>query len=222
MNTSKKTMLAAALAVAVVALAGVGYALSYTATTTNGGNSLDAKYVTLSQDATAFSANILTSIYYDTVQDTASAYKYYPVSDYALNDAGTVYTHLTTGHSHAGYALISEPISLTVDNSHSTSATSGTFVVTATGFDVGDLTITMVLGQKDTTTGDITIAGGKAVPMSETGVWNFGELAFSSAPQTGTNTYTWEVFILASGYSSTAISSITSASFEFVLTMPDS
>ena len=46
-------MLAAALVVAVVAAAGIGFATAYTGTTTNSENTVDVTYVTLSQGGTA-------------------------------------------------------------------------------------------------------------------------------------------------------------------------
>ncbi|MBQ3735527.1 MAG: hypothetical protein II855_01200 [Candidatus Methanomethylophilaceae archaeon] len=59
MKSKKVTMLVAALAVAVVALAGIGYAtVAYTATTTNGNNTIDVTYVQLSQDGDAKYAKV--------------------------------------------------------------------------------------------------------------------------------------------------------------------
>lgn len=60
-------MLAAVLAVTVIAMAGVGYAVTYKATTTNDNNSMDSTYVVLSQsDAAKYSEDFLANLYFDT------------------------------------------------------------------------------------------------------------------------------------------------------------
>jgi hypothetical protein len=67
MQNKKVTMLAAVLAVTVVAMAGVGYAVTYKATTTNDNNSMDSTYVVLSQSGAAkYSEDFLANLYFDT------------------------------------------------------------------------------------------------------------------------------------------------------------
>ncbi len=52
MKSKRKTMLGVALAVAVIALAGIGYAIGYQAYTTSQGNTIGAEYVELTIDGT--------------------------------------------------------------------------------------------------------------------------------------------------------------------------
>ncbi|MBO6084541.1 MAG: hypothetical protein J6O90_05630, partial [Candidatus Methanomethylophilaceae archaeon] len=76
MKSKKVTMLAAALVVAVVAAAGIGYAAtSFTATTTNSGNGLDSTYIVMSQTTatTAYGENMLKDVYFNTVNTAANA-----------------------------------------------------------------------------------------------------------------------------------------------------
>lgn len=74
MKAKKKTMLIAAFAVAIVALAGVGYAAVYTATTTNTANSLTSTYIVLTQTGgDTYATDWLSTIYYDTVNTTSSS-----------------------------------------------------------------------------------------------------------------------------------------------------
>ena len=72
MKSKKVTMLAAALVVAVVAFAAVGYATTvYKAETQNGNNELDVTYVTLSQGGTAAYAkgSFIQDAYFNTVSE---------------------------------------------------------------------------------------------------------------------------------------------------------
>ena len=72
MKSKKVTMLAVALVVAVVAAAGIGYAVNYTGSTSNENNAVDVMYVTLSQTGDArynLAASFIGKEYCNTVTD---------------------------------------------------------------------------------------------------------------------------------------------------------
>ena len=84
MQTKKTTMLAAVLAVAIIALAGAGYATQYSATTTNTGNTMGVTYLTMTQSGTnsAYEQNFLTDLLFDSANSgtsTSNSTTYTPV-----------------------------------------------------------------------------------------------------------------------------------------------
>lgn len=155
MKSKKVTMLVAALVVAVVAAAGIGYATTYTAKTTNSDNTLGSTYLTIEQGATGkYTENFLTKIYFDTETEKAADAQtatttYTPVYEY-----DNTYTASTSGT----YALISKVITITIGHKDNGQA-SGTLIVEATeGFTKATgFTYDMVIK-----TGSSGVAGGTA------------------------------------------------------------
>lgn len=81
MNTKKKTILAAAFVVAIIALAGVGYAAfstSYKGTTTSATNDFDVDYVVISLDNPAYTAKTENLyVMYDTITNASGSTFYW-------------------------------------------------------------------------------------------------------------------------------------------------
>lgn len=67
MKANKKTMFAAALAIAVIALAGVGYAATYHAVTVNSGNAAQSAYIVA--DQSSYNAILSGTVDFDTLTD---------------------------------------------------------------------------------------------------------------------------------------------------------
>ena len=131
MKSKKVTMLAAALVVAVVALAGVGYAAvsNYNATTTNTNNSLDSTYLTATQGGEgAYTVNFLTNMYFDSENTALNVTKYTPVYDTNVNLSAKT---ITTTDCNA--AKISKDLSLTIVPTNS-NAQNVDITVTTTNF----------------------------------------------------------------------------------------
>ena len=95
MKSKKVTMLAAALVVAVVAFAGVGYAAvtQYKATTTNDANSASTTYITLTQGGSAKydDASFLDKLYFNSY-NVESGTSYSPIFDFKTESAEGVTT----------------------------------------------------------------------------------------------------------------------------------
>lgn len=129
-KTRKTTMIGAALAVAIIALAGAGYAAvtQYTATTTNSNNSMGATYMTMTQDGTGEYTNssFLTDLYFDSVTVSDNVINYTPV-----------YTHNSTFGTDGDktYALISvEDFVLNVAQTGTPVSTATLEITAKTGF----------------------------------------------------------------------------------------
>lgn len=151
MEKSNKMMLGAALVVALVALAGAGYAASnYTATTINGGNSLQSEYIELTQTGDAkYSENLFLedSLSYDTlnywkvVDEVGSAVTVYkPHLDTTISVSGTTAT-VTPVNTGGKYVKVSGPLELNIDTTNASGVTSVKLDISVTNF-------TPVLGMK--------------------------------------------------------------------------
>lgn len=121
-KTRKTTMIGAALAVAIIALAGAGYAAvtQYTATTTNTNNYMDTTYMTVTQSGTGMytTSTFLTDLYFDSVTNydadanPAVSVEYTPVYTHYSNYSETAPTG--EGTPEKAFALISNVLTLTV------------------------------------------------------------------------------------------------------------
>jgi len=143
-------MLAAVLAVTVIAMAGVGYAVQYTATTTNTGNHMENTYLTLTQDGTAAynSGSFLKDLYFDSVNITdKDTTTYTPVLTGKLD--GNTYADYTAESVAAedDVAKISNPLKLKLASSSETQpGTIGLLVTIKQTFELNDkMKFTMVL-----------------------------------------------------------------------------
>ena len=195
---SKKTMLAAALVVGVVALAGAGYAAFagyYTATTESSNNDLNAVYLKLSQTGDgSYSAGMLTEIVFDTVNTgtvgnaNTPVYTYKPVATHTY-DSSWVFTatdaHHTTDETNYA-AKISKDLTLNVDGTESINGASGSLTVTASSsFTTYEgLTYRMIITGAATNALHAELTGGK---------WTFSSVTLP------TNTAAWVVSIYVTG-----------------------
>ena len=149
MKSKKVTMLAAALVVAVVAAAGIGYATSpaFKATTSNGENVLQSTYIVMKQDGNGAYFDLFSAIYFDTVTSKASATAaevttYTPVCSYVEADGQF---KAPTGTETATFALVSKPLTLEITKNNASSETA-TMEIEADNFtSVTGLKYTMVL-----------------------------------------------------------------------------
>lgn len=144
MKSNRKMMLSAALIVAVVALAGAGYAVvGYTATTTIEGNAIkDSEYLKIAADGTAYSG--LSGEYgFNTVTTYDSGYKL--TFGEAIGGTYTQYVHGTTVNTTADGAdhkcIVVKTITLTVDFSNAASAASASVTMTATPGTSGSISL---------------------------------------------------------------------------------
>lgn len=229
MEKSKKTMLCAALAVAVVAFAGAGYAAVtyYTATTSTTGD-LDATYVKLSQSGGSAYADILATLYFDTTNDSDGVFDYDPVATHVSDSSNTSFA-VVSGHMNVSdttstekyYALISKesPLTLVVDTTHSTGATYS-LVASSSNFTAPtNLTYTMVLGHFDTTVSTTIVKDAIALGTivsgdTSTATWDFGTVTI---PDSGS----WSLFLFVSGTVDDftgSIASVANIPFAFTLT----
>ena len=143
-------MLVAALVVAVVALAGIGYATSpeYKATTTNNDNTLDSTYIVLKQGEDGKYFDLFEAIYYNTVTtkastDASEVTTYTPVYDYLL-DQTNGYQKIS-GEQTGAYALVSKVLTLNIEKTNS-NASSAKMTIEASNFTgITGLKYTMVL-----------------------------------------------------------------------------
>ena len=200
MKSKKVTMIAAALVVAVVALAGIGYATTYKATTTNTDNSIASTYITLSQDGYgSYAGNFFDKVYFDTMTvkasgDSEATTTYTPVYTHVKNTgANDTYTPVT-GTTVGDYALISLPLTITIAKTNSTQ-TLATMKVTVTHFaKLSGLDYTMILGSIDDTTKVITatktaVYGGESGNTTD---WTFENVSISD------NSTSYKVFLFIS------------------------
>lgn len=174
MKSKKVTMLAAALVVAVIAAAGIGYATQYTATTTNSQNVMDSTYMTLKQDDQAgYTQNFFTGIVYNTVNVSASVNKYTPVFGYRI-DADTSKVVSTAGGTEQAplplnMAKISKDLELTIDTTKSAD-TSVSLKVTVSDFtpQTGLVYRLIVTNEDETivTNGSPTYNNGWTIPLT--------------------------------------------------------
>lgn len=212
MKANKKTMIAAALAVAVVALAGAGYAAvtSYKATTTNDGNDLESAYIKMTQGgAGAYSTDFFTKIYFDTANTTnADTINYTPKYD-SIVDADGAVLNLDPA-SGANCALVSKVLTLTIAKTN-TKETSATFTVTADNCtDITGLKYTMVLVKTGQAAGTYSYKADASAVSGGVRTWSFGSIDLNS-DTTGTGTYdivyTAYLFVSLSGSTPVSTSS---------------
>jgi len=199
MKSKKVTMLAAALVVAVVAAAAIGYATAYTATTENDNNSLKSTYLTISQGGDgAYTDNFFTKLFYNT-ETTATktndvwvdTVTYKPVLDYDGD---------YTKSGEKTLALVSNVLILTVTPMNNDQETAQ-LVVTATEFTPNtDLTYTMIVatGYNEQTGAFTGATAGTFSPTAKT--WTFTSVGINK-----TTDKTLYVALFISGNTTTAI-----------------
>ena len=178
MKSKKVTMLAAALVVAVVALAGVGYAATtYRAETTNDTNTLASTYLTVTQTSGAsYSTPMFDKVYFDTKNVTNdTTIKYTPVTTHTFEDS-TTDTFTATGDRTGTYALISKSVTLSIVQVNG-AATEATMDVSVTNFTkIDSLKYTMVVGNK---TGNVISVVDIAHDYSD-GKWHFDHIPLNT------------------------------------------
>ncbi len=137
----KATVAGVAIAVLLMLLAGVGYAVTYTATTTNTQNTIDAKYITVvtklgdSEDYTDF----LASIDFDTA-NSGGAITYTPHYDSKIGGSAT-----------NNAALVSTASWKVLVSGNNLSGTYNLAVGVSDFTPVAGLTYTMIIGDKTAT-----------------------------------------------------------------------
>ena len=185
-------MLAAALVVAVVAAAGIGYATQYTAQTSNDGNTLESTYIVISETGGTAYKDILTKVWFNTINTgtnngttVSSVTTYKPVYTHTIGTDNIAVAG--TSSAPGTYAKISDDLTLTFDMGHTTDTTAS-FTVTISDFTaVNDIQYTMLLNsanhnyKADFTTGN---------------TWSFSSIDLSGADSTThTLTYTVSIYI---------------------------
>lgn len=175
MKANRKTMLIAAFAVAVIALAGVGYATAgiiFTGKTTSSSQNLENNNIVLKISETgAYTTNGITLKAYYNTNTSYSASEYQ--TTYKFNTSDTITYTLTadkTGTATASYALTFTYTDFTIDGATykwqlngvdlTKNVTTGTATVSGGTFTVGnDNTLTLVITSTDAdcTPGTITV-----------------------------------------------------------------
>ncbi|AMH94375.1 adhesin-like protein [methanogenic archaeon ISO4-H5] len=195
MQNKKVTMLAAVLAVTIIAMAGVGYALTYTATTTNTGNTMGNTYIKLTQDeAAAYDGEFLTKLYFDTENTAEDATTYKPVYTHiATTTEGQQFT-IGAEKTDNNVALVSNKLGLNIIPTN-TGEQSVTLDVTVTNFHPENkgLKYTMVLSSNYTD--DKTAFKADKIAYFTDGKWSFTGIDLNDA----TVSYTVLLFVSANG-----------------------
>ena len=189
MKSKKVTMLAAALVVAVVAVAGIGYAATFTAQTTNTDNGLDSTYIVMSQTSasTAYGENMLKDVYFSTVNTDANETEFLPVYDVSVATVGETKTYTLNATTSATLMSASNVLTLAFEKQNFEEDTVN-LVVTADGFDpIEGLTYYMVLG--NTSGNSVTMV--KEAPYNNG--WTFSGLDISA------NEPSFDVYIFIGG-----------------------
>jgi len=188
MKSKKVTMLAAALVVAVVALAGVGYAAvtEYKATTTNTGNNLGYTYLKIEQTgAGAYNDEFFSAAYFNTVNTgtysstagVSSVTTYTPVNDYAMPVTNS---EIATG---TAVALVSKILQLTITPENIGEKETANLEVTVNSLTpVDGLHYYMVLATSASNTYTcVNVVEYQPVsPGSTSYSWNFGSIAIDN------------------------------------------
>ena len=230
MKSKKVTMLAAALVVAVVALAGVGYATSYKATTTNDGNDLETTYLVIKQTSgAAYNLDLFKAVFFDTettgtVSGTEGNYtyghitKYTPVYDYYLAENSSTYVADADTTETCNAALISKPLVLSLQKTNSAQTTADLRVTVSNFGAIEGITYTMIL-VASSSNGNIvaykTSDYGAQEQVNNEGGWNgwyFSGVSIGAANSTDPVTYTVYLF-LSAGAAVSEVSTIASAGF---------
>ena len=135
----KIVILTTVISIAVAILIGVGYATTFSGTSSNSDNSLGTTSLSLTQGgAGAYTASFLDSVYMNTVNTDALTTTYTPIYTHYLDNGS-----LLSGVGN-NLACISKPLTLTV-HPNDNSQTSATITVTVTDFTPSDgVTYTMV------------------------------------------------------------------------------
>lgn len=210
MQNKKVTMLAAVLAVTIIAMAGVGYAASYTAKTTNTDNYMDSTYVTLTQSSgatptAAYSGNFLTDLLFDTINETNDqTIKYVPVYTGNLSD-DNVYD--STAES-KNVALISKDLTLNVTPSKQVDGKKATLTVS-----VGEGQFSPAPNLKYT----MLITSADSAGYKQSAVYNNG-WSFDNLPMEAAHSFKVMLFVSLNGEAT----SVGSSNSGFVATAQDS
>lgn len=181
MQNKKVTMLAAVLAVTIIAMAGVGYAITYTATTTNTGNTMGNTYIELSQTGDAkYAGDFLTKLYFDTKNTDVDTTTFTPVYTHIAAAKGGEYTIGTKQTNTA--ALVSNPLGLTI-TPNNTGAQSVTMDVTVDNFHPENkgLKYTMVLTDSYTKDQPFDVVDTADYNL-ETKMWSFSTIDLNTDP----------------------------------------
>jgi hypothetical protein len=168
MKSKKVTMLAAALVVAVVAAAGIGFATTYTATTTNTENNAQSAYLLIEQTGTgegtaAYDGNWLTKVYFNTTNNAANDNDYELITEWGIDSNNTISKSATTKN----LALISKNLDIEVTKVNSTDSQLDVVVTTENLTPIDDaVSYMMALGEYevDPTTSAVTISNAVLVP----------------------------------------------------------
>jgi len=237
MKSKKVTMLAAALVVAVVAFAAVGYAAatSYKATTENTENNADVAYITVTQggDGDYATESWLTKVYFDTINgDTTTSFTYKILNDWKLGTEST--KTLVKDTENGNLALISEALSLTIKGTNSADESLKIEVSTSGLTAIDGLVYKMALAKNATVDGKEvkTITGVIDVVPEVTSegkptTWTFNNVTVTNATLNAGGETFW-VFLFIEGASaglSTAPDAhagfATDSSFTFTVTADD-
>ena len=184
MKSKKVTMLAAALVVAVVALAGVGYATQYTATTNNTENTAQAAYLIIEQtgNAATYDDDWLTKVFFDTVNTGSGTHTYTLKKEYGVNN-GTISTSAET----KDMALISVPLGISITKHNSGDNALDITISTSdlkTSTQIAGLEYWIALGDVTSVTGGYSMANAKLAQGNvgaDGTVWTFaGDSAISA------------------------------------------
>ena len=203
MQTKKTTMLAAGLVVAIVALAGVGYALSYTAITTNTNNTMKPVFIEMTQsgadqyDADAF----LEDLYFNTVDDEGEL-TYAPVLTHVYTESAgnSIFTEATeqapANHINVDYALLGKGITLSVNFVNVVAGTTLSLAIQAENFNsVAGLSYFFGIGTESQGVITIATAQSASIATANQNTWTITGLTVPEADQQGNQTATWNLFL---------------------------
>ena len=193
MKSKKVTMLAAALVVAVVALAGIGYAAtSYTAKTTNTDNGLNSVYLTATQGGSGdYTNNFFTGVYFNSentksTTDSTSVTVYKPVCDWKVVTSGDdkIYQPIGTNATDGTLAKVSNVLKLRIDSNNNAAETATVAVKATTGFTpVAGLTYTIILATPGTEAGTFKLVGTPAA-LTTGDTWSFSSVPIAKIDDT--------------------------------------
>ena len=191
-------MLAAVLVVAVVALAGVGYAVNYTGSTSNEKNTVDVMYVKLSQTGdAAYDANVsfIGKEYYNTVTDASGT---------EFTATGITEVTVDADNDIKAFVISKENLTLVLADSESTANKYTLTITTSENLGVGEGKISYYFG-----------IGAAA----NTAVWSDAG-AFANSVTTWTiddvDEGSYKVYVAANGSTSSPPADLSNLTFNFV------
>ena len=206
MKSKKVTMLAAALVVAVVALAGVGYATTaYTAKTTNGNNTAQATYLIIEQvggeGTAAYNGDWLTKVFFDT-ENTGSGTNTFTLKKEYVNDNGSI----SKTASDPTMALISIPLKISVTKHNSGDTTLDLSIKTTdlkTTTQIAGLTYYIAVGTAATDDNGVISMTGATLLTGTVGadstVWNGSVTGTATGAAAENETITFDLLMFIAG-----------------------